>query len=64
MNPPSPREDSTLSKSALRLLIAIVVVFALVAIYANIQKLRRDKIESATFIPAESPAPSVSASPR
>jgi hypothetical protein len=32
----------------------IVIVFALVAIYANVQRLRRDKIEAATFTPASS----------
>jgi hypothetical protein len=51
------------SKNMLRLLLVIAIGFALVALYANIQKLRRAKIESVTFIPASaqnstpSPAP-------
>jgi len=48
------------SKNVLMLMLVIVSVFALVALYANVQKLRRDKIESATFIPASSPAASPS----
>jgi len=44
-------------------MLAIAIGFALVALYANIQKLRRDKIESVTLMPASaqtstpSPAP-------
>jgi hypothetical protein len=55
--------ESGVSKNVLRLMLAIAIGFALVALYANIQKLRRDKIESVTFIPAStqtstpSPAP-------
>ncbi len=46
-----------------RLMIVILVGLALVAIYANVQKVRRDKIErviitpAATATPAASPAP-------
>jgi hypothetical protein len=43
-------------------MIIIVVAFALVAVYANVQKARRDKIEKVTIIPV-SPAPSTSPSP-
>jgi hypothetical protein len=64
MDKPQSREESRISKSTARLLIAIVIVFALVAIYANVQKWRRDRIETAIFIPAESPAASASPSPR
>ena len=44
-------------------MLVIAIGFALVALYANIQKLRRAKIESVTFIPGSaqtatpSPAP-------
>jgi len=44
-------------------MLAIAIGFALVALYANIQKLRRAKIESVIFTPASaqtatpSPAP-------
>ena len=51
------------SKNVGRLMVGIVIAFALVALYANIQKLRRAKIESVIFTPASaqtatpSPAP-------
>ncbi len=48
------------SKNVLVLMLVIVSVFALVALYANVQKWRHDKIESATFIPAFSPTASPS----
>jgi hypothetical protein len=40
-------------------MVAIVIVMALVALYANVQRLRHNKIESVTFkpAPAASPAP-------
>jgi hypothetical protein len=44
--------ESGVSKNVVRLMLAIVIAFALVALYANIQKMRRAKIESVTFIPA------------
>lgn len=42
----------------------VVIVFgvALIAIYANVQKLRRDKIEKTTIIPV-SESPTASPSP-
>jgi Na+/proline symporter len=45
-------KDSKVSKNIGRLMVAIVIGFALVALYANIQKLRRTTIETVTFIPA------------
>ncbi|MEY2482159.1 MAG: hypothetical protein QOK24_687 [Verrucomicrobiota bacterium] len=39
-------------------MIIIVIAIALVAVYANIQKARRDKIESVTTIPAATTTPS------
>jgi hypothetical protein len=44
-------------------MLTIVIAVALVAIYANVQKTRRDKIEKVTIIRV-SPAPSASASPK
>jgi hypothetical protein len=44
-------------------MLAIVVALALVAIYANVQKARRHKIEKVTIIPV-SVTPSPSASPQ
>jgi hypothetical protein len=54
--------EPRVSKNVGRLMVGIVIGFALVALYANIQKLRRAKIESVTFTPAPqtatpSPAP-------
>jgi hypothetical protein len=43
-------------------MIIIVVALALVALYANVQKARRDKIEKVTITPV-SASPSVSPSP-
>jgi hypothetical protein len=61
----SPEESgpSQISKNVFRLMVAIVIVLALVAIYANVQRLRRARMETATFTPATtitttpSPAP-------
>jgi hypothetical protein len=43
-------------------MIAIVIAIALLAIYANVQKARREKIEQVTIIPVTS-TPSSSPSP-
>jgi hypothetical protein len=50
-------------RSGLILMIIIVAGLALIALYANVQKARRDKIEQVTIIPASSAAPT-SSSPR
>jgi hypothetical protein len=47
-------------RGAVRLMIGIVVAMVLLAIYANVQRHRRDKIESVT-ITRISPAPSPAA---
>jgi hypothetical protein len=44
-------------RSGLILMIIIVAGLALIALYANVQKARRDKIEEVTIIPAPSAAP-------
>jgi hypothetical protein len=44
-------------------MLIIVIGLALIAIYANVQKARRDKIEQVTIIPA-SPTPTASTSPK
>jgi len=42
-------------------MLIIVIALALVALYANVQKARRDKIEKVTIIPVSAtPAPSPS----
>lgn len=45
-------DSSPAPRNGVRLMIAILVALALLAIYANVQKARRDKIENATIIPA------------
>jgi hypothetical protein len=51
-------ERSRAPRAGVRLMIIIVIAIALVAAYANIQKARRDKIESVTIIPASTTTPS------
>jgi hypothetical protein len=60
---PTVDDPSRAPRSGLVLMLIIVIGLALVAIYANVQKARRDKIENVTIIPV-SPAPSASASPK
>jgi hypothetical protein len=44
-------------------MVAIVIGFALVALYANIQKLRRSAIEMVVFTPASAQTPTPSPTP-
>lgn len=44
-------------------MLVIVIALALVALYANVQKARRDKIEKVTIVPV-SATPAASPSPR
>lgn len=46
-----------------RLMITIVIALALVAIYANIQKARRNKIEQVIVTPVSTATPSASVAP-
>jgi hypothetical protein len=58
--PQPPRENtrpSSAPKSALVLMVVIVVTMALVAIYANVQKWRRDKLETVIVTPIATPSP-------
>jgi hypothetical protein len=59
--PPSenPR-PSVAPKSALVLMVVILATMALLALYANVQRWRRDKIETVNVIPEVSPLPSAS----
>ena len=62
---PSPDQQPEVSRaprSGLILMAVIVVALALVALYANVQKARRDKIEKVTIV-AVSPTPTVSPVP-
>jgi hypothetical protein len=56
-------EFSRAPRAGVRLMIIIVVALALVAIYANVQKARRDQIEKVTITPVTA-GPSASPSPR
>ena len=51
-------EQSPAPRVGVRLMIVILIGLMLVAIYANVQRLRRDKIESVTIIPAPTATPS------
>jgi hypothetical protein len=55
--------ESGVSKNVLRLLLAIAIGFALVALYANIQNLRRAKLESVALTPASAQADPPSPTP-
>ena len=55
-------ESSRAPRAGVRLMIVIVVAMALLAIYANVQKARREKIEQVTITPVTS-TPPVSPSP-
>jgi hypothetical protein len=58
---PTPDDPTRAPRSGLILMLVIVIAVALVAIYANVQKARRDKIEKVTIIPVtESPTASPS----
>ncbi len=57
--------DPKLPKRVGHLMVGIIVGFALVALYANIQKLRRSALETVIFTPASSQTttPSPTATP-
>ena len=58
---PTPDDPTRAPRSGLILMLIIVIAVALVAVYANVQKARRDKIEKVTIIPiSESPTASPS----
>jgi len=50
-------DHSPAPRLGVKLMITILIGLVLVAIYANIQKVRRDKIESVTIIPAATATP-------
>jgi hypothetical protein len=61
--PTKPSDSSRAPRAGLILMIAIVAGTGLIALYANVQKARRDKIEKVTITPVSS-TPIASASPR
>ncbi|HET9418731.1 MAG TPA: hypothetical protein VFO30_05265 [Chthoniobacterales bacterium] len=58
MNPPP---TSRVCKDAIVVMIIIVAVMAFVAIYANVQRWRRDKLEHVIITPVASPTASPAA---
>jgi cell division septal protein FtsQ len=59
-SPPQSSEKSRsprVSRSAVVLMIVIVAVLGLVAVFANIQRLRRSQIETVVVVPAGSTTP-------
>jgi hypothetical protein len=50
-------ESTRAPRAGVRLMIIIVVGIALLAIYANVQKARRNEIEKVTIIPISTPPP-------
>jgi FtsZ-interacting cell division protein ZipA len=59
---PTADDPSRAPRSGLILMLIIVGAVALIALYANVQKARRDKIETVTIIPVSS-SPIASPSP-
>jgi hypothetical protein len=55
--PAKKLRSSQVPRSAITLMIIIVVSLALVAIFANIQRLRRGQIETIVVVPASSATP-------
>ncbi len=58
LKPETLDDRSRAPRTGLRLMIIIVITMALLAIYANVQKARRHKIESVTVTPASAAASS------
>jgi hypothetical protein len=59
---PNADTPSKAPRAGLILMIVIVIGTGLIALYANVQKARRDKIEKVTITPISS-TPSASSSP-
>lgn len=61
MEPASGQKEGADSSNApgigIKLMIAIVIGVALVALYANVQKVRRDKIEQVIVTPVSTATP-------
>ncbi|MEY2538918.1 MAG: hypothetical protein QOG67_2658 [Verrucomicrobiota bacterium] len=49
-------DEARAPRNALQAIIVILAAMALVAIYANVQRLRRDKIETVIVTPAANPS--------
>jgi len=53
-------DGSRVPRTGVRLMLAIFIGLALVAIYSNVQKARRDKIEQVTITPVSTVTPAAS----
>lgn len=53
-------EEEKIAPQAKCAIIVVLVVMALLAIYANVQRLRRDKLETTIVTPVETATPSPS----
>jgi len=56
-------DDPKLPPIAIKAIIIVLGAFLIVAIHANVQRLRRDKIETVTVTPMATASPSPSPSP-
>jgi hypothetical protein len=62
VNEPQLRSEESkparVPKNVLRLMLVIVIVLALLALYANVQRWRRSQLETVIFTPAQTASPS------
>src|ERR1700730_8385145 len=58
MNPPTSLQphSSQLPRIAVRIMIVILIAMALLSLYSNVQRWRRDKVETVIVMPAASPS--------
>jgi hypothetical protein len=57
MNSPAPRQSESVPRIALKAMALVLFVLLLLALYANVQRWRRDKLETVIVTPAGSPSP-------
>jgi cell division septal protein FtsQ len=61
MNSPAPRQPESVPRIALKAMALVLFVLLLLALYANVQRWRRDKLETVIVTPAASPSPTAPA---
>jgi hypothetical protein len=61
MNSPAPRQPERVPRIALKAMGLILFVMLLLALYTNVQRWRRDKLETVIVTPAASPSPTAPA---
>jgi len=62
--PENAADLSRAPRTGLRLMVVILIGLALVAIYANVQKVRRDEIERVTITPVSTATPAAASARR